>query len=263
MQSVRLIGAFMRTSFQEAAAYRSNFFISLFTSILNLGTGILGIMVLYGQIKTVHGWDLNSTLALLGVYLVVSALRGLFMGPSFDSLAGMEGEIWSGAFDFSLLRPLNIQFFVSFRKWRLFALIDLLLGVGVLVAAVIRLGTVFSVFRIISFLGVLAVGLAVLYSILLLFAALIFWSPGVLFTWVFDGLFQMARYPNVLYPGWLRLVLTWIIPVGVITTFPAQALTATLPLGEFLPGLLMAAGLLIFSSYLFKIGLRKYGSASS
>ena len=253
----------MRTSFQEAAAYRSNFFISLFTSILKLGTGILGIIVLYGQINTVHGWDLNSTLALLGVYLVVSALRGLFMGPSFDSLAGMEGEIWSGAFDFSLLRPLNIQFFVSFRKWRLFALIDLLLGVGVLVAAVIRLGIVFSVFRIISFLGVLAVGLAVLYYILLLFAALIFWSPGVLFTWVFDGLFQMARYPNVLYPGWLRMVLTWIIPVGVITTFPAQALTATLPLSEFLPGLLMAVGLLIFSSFLFKVGLKKYGSASS
>ncbi len=263
MQSVRLIGAFMRTSFQEAAAYRSNFFISLFTSILNLGTGILGIMVLYGQIKTVHGWDLNSTLALLGVYLVVSALRGLFMGPSFDSLAGMEGEIWSGAFDFTLLRPLNTQFFVSFRKWRLFSLIDLMLGLGVLVTAVIRLGTIFSIVRILSFLGVLTVGLVVLYSILLLFAALIFWSPGVLFTWVFDGLFQMARYPNVLYPGWLRMVLTWIIPVGVITTFPAKALTATLPLREFLPGLLIAVVLLIFSSFLFKVGIRKYGSASS
>ena len=50
----------------------------------------------------------------------------------------------------------------------------------------------------------------------------------MLFTWVFDGLFQMARYPVGMYPGWLRLVLTWIVPVGVITTVPAQALTGAL-----------------------------------
>ena len=50
----------------------------------------------------------------------------------------------------------------------------------------------------------------------------------MLFTWVFDGIFQMARYPVGMYPGWLRLVLTWIVPVGVITTVPAQALTGSL-----------------------------------
>ena len=52
----------------------------------------------------------------------------------------MDGEIWSGAFDFTVLRPVNTQFFTSFRKWRLFALFDLVLGVGVLVTAVIKLG---------------------------------------------------------------------------------------------------------------------------
>ena len=35
----------------------------------------------------------------------------------------------------------------------------------------------------------------------------------------------MGRYPVGLYPGWLRLVMTWIVPVGVMTTVPAQALT--------------------------------------
>jgi len=66
-------------------------------------------MVLFGQIKTLNGWTLASTLALLGVYLIVSALRSLFIGPGFEALAGMEGDIWSGKFDFTLLRPLNTQ----------------------------------------------------------------------------------------------------------------------------------------------------------
>lgn len=263
MRALRLIGSFMRASFQEEAAYRTNFFISLFTSLLNLLTGVLGIVVLFGQIDSVKGWTLTSTMAVLGVYLTVSAVRGLFISPSFDSLSGMDGEIWTGAFDFTILRPVNPQFFASFRKWRLFALLDLVLGVGVLVAAVIQLGVALSLWQILLFLFMLIIGMSILYAILLIFAALIFWSPGVLFTWVFDGLFQMARYPANIYPGWLRMVLTWIVPVGVITTFPARALTDSITPVELIVSLLLAAVLLAVASILFKVGLRKYASASS
>jgi ABC-2 type transport system permease protein len=109
-------------------------------------------------------------------------------------------------------------------------------------------------------------GVSILYAILLAFAGLVFWSPGVLFTWVFDGLFQMARYPLGLYPGWLRLVLTWVVPVGVITTVPAQALTGAVSV-ETPVGVASSAGLaavlLIGASVLFRFGLRRYASASS
>jgi len=223
MRPFRLIAAFMRASFQEESAYRANFFISLLTSLLNLATGVLGIVVLFGQIDTVQGWNLASTLALLGVYLTVSALRQLFIGPSLDALSGMDGEIWTGAFDFTVLRPVDTQFMASFRKWRWFASIDLLLGLGVLVTAVIQLGVTLSLGQVLAFLLTLFSGMLILYAILLAFAALIFWSPGVLFTWVFDGIFQLGRYPLGMYPGWLKLILTWVVPVGCKTWRSAWA----------------------------------------
>jgi ABC-2 type transport system permease protein len=263
MRPLRLIASFMQASFQEEAAYRANFFISVFSSLLNLATGILGVVVIFGQIKTVRGWDLPSTLALLGVYLTISALRGLFIGPSLESLSGMDGEIWSGAFDFTVLRPVNTQFLVSLRKWRLFAFFDLLLGLGVLVAAVIQLQMTFTLWHVLTFLLTLLSGTLILYAILLIFAALIFWSPGVLFTWVFDGLFQMARYPLGMYPGWLQMVLTWIVPVGVITTIPAQALTGSLSSAGLFTSLGLALLLASAASILFQLGLHRYASASS
>ena len=79
---------------------------------------MLGLLVLFGQVQTSARLGLSATLALLGVYLIVGALRGLFIGPSLDALAGMDGEVWSGRFDFTLLRPVNTQFLASFRKWR-------------------------------------------------------------------------------------------------------------------------------------------------
>jgi ABC-2 type transport system permease protein len=84
----------------------------------------------------------------------------------------------------------------------------------------------------------------------------------VLFTWVF-GIFQMARYPLGMYPGWLRLVLTWIIPVGVITTIPAQALTGSLSAQNLILSLGLAIVLVTIASVLFRLGLKRYASASS
>ena len=113
------------------------------------------------------------------------------------------------------------------------------------------------------FLLGLAAEIAILYAILLAFTALVFWSPGVLFTWIFDSLFQMARYPVGLYPGWLRLVLTWIVPVGVITTVPAEALSGALTPGSLAAAAALAVVLVAGASIFFRLGLRRYASASS
>ncbi|MBN2548081.1 MAG: ABC-2 family transporter protein [Anaerolineales bacterium] len=263
MHYLRLTGFFIRASFQEEAAYRANFWISLFYSLLNLGTGVLGVAVLFNQVETLRGWTFAGTLALLGVYLIASALRNLVIGPSLEALAGMDGEVWQGTLDFTLLRPIDIQFLASLRRWRIFSLFDLLLGTGVLVAALAQLEKPITLAQLGIFLLALAAGIAILYAILLAFTALVFWSPGVLFTWIFDSLFQMARYPVGLYPGWLRLVLTWIVPVGMITTVPAEALSGTLTPGSLAAAVALAVALVTGASVFFRLGLRRYASASS
>jgi ABC-2 type transport system permease protein len=270
MVYLKLVRSFARASAQNELAYRANFWISLLYAALNLGTGVLGIVVLFSQVESVQGWTLASTLALLGVYLTVGALRNLFIGPSLDALAGMDGEIWTGKFDFTLLRPVDVQFLASLRYWRPLALIDLALGLGVLGTAVARLGqspsqveAAHSAAHLAIFLVTLGAGVTVLYAVLLAFTALVLWSPGFFFTWAFDAVFQMARYPVGLYPDWLRLVLTWVVPVGIMTTVPAQALTGELPAGTLMGSLALALVLLAGASALFRGGLRRYASASS
>jgi ABC-2 type transport system permease protein len=263
MRYLRLIGQFARASLQNELAYRANFWLGLFHSLLGLVSGVLGLAVLFGQVQTIRGWDLPSALALLGVYLILNALRGLVIGPSLEALAGMDGEIWTGTFDFTLLRPVDPQFLASVRHWRPMALVDLALGLAVLVTAVSQLGPALTASRLGAFLLTLFLSVSILYSLLLAFSALTLWSPGFLFTWVFDGLFQMGRYPVGLYPGWLRLVLTWVVPVGVMTTVPAQALTGRLSPLTLLGSGILAVMLLLGASMLFRAGLRRYASASS
>ena len=260
---LRLIRAFILSSIKIETAFRVNFFISFFQSLLNLAAGIFGIMVLFSRVQNLNGWDMPAAMALLGVYLIVSALRGLVFGPSLENLAGMGQEIATGNYDFTLLRPVSAQFVSSFSRWRLFSLFDLALGIGVVVYAAVLPGQTISLYQLLAFLVTLVTGTAIVYAFLLGLTALVFWSPGFMFTWVFDGFFQMARYPVGIYPGGLRFILTWIIPVGMITTFPAVALTGNLPVKWIFAAVSLSAVMVTAASRLFQFALRRYSSASS
>lgn len=253
----------MRASLQQDLAYRANFWINLLHSFLNLIVAVAAILILFTQINDLNGWTFSSTLGVMAVYLIIGALRGLFIGPSLETLVGMGQEVWNGNFDFSLIRPVNIQFLVTFRIWRFFALLDLALGVGVLFYAAAQSGDLLTLVNWLLFSLALAAGTLIIYSLLLGLSALAFWSPGFLITWVFDALFQLARYPIGIYPPIIRILLTWIIPIGLITTIPAQALSGQIGVGMVFTSLGVAGLLLIAASWLFHRGIRRYHSASS
>lgn len=263
MHLLRLLRVFLRISVLSELAYRGEFFLHLLYSLLNFITSVVSLVILFQQIQHIHGWTLASSLTLLGVYLILSALRELVFGPSFNALAGLDGQIWTGRFDFTLLCPVPVQFMVSVRHWSIYALIDLVFGGGVLGIAIHLLHRTLTPWQMVAFVLTLLVSVGALYAVLLLFTALVFWSPGFLFTWLFDALFQMARYPIDVYPFWVRLLLIWLVPVGIMTTLPAQALTGGVSPALLLLVALVVILLIVFASAVFHIGLRRYSSASS
>lgn len=263
MYAFRLIKSFMRASLQQDLAYRANFWINLLHSLLNLVVAIAAIMILFSQIENLNGWSFSSTLGVMAVYLIISAIRSLFIGPSLETLVGMGQEIWNGNFDFSLIRPVNTQFLVTFRIWRFFSLLDLFLGTGVLIYAATQSTDPISWTNWLLFALTLIAGTLIIYSLLLGLSALAFWSPGFMITWVFDALFQLARYPIGIYPTLVRILLTWVIPIGLITTIPAQALSGQIGIGMVSLSLLTSGLILVASSWLFSKGIRRYHSASS
>jgi ABC-2 type transport system permease protein len=263
MHSLRLIRSFARASVQQELAYHTNFLLTVLNALLNLGTGLAALAVVFQQVETVNGWTFAGTLVLLSVYLILQAIRGLCFSPSLDTLAGLEGAIWTGTFDFTLLRPVNPQLIATFQQWRPLALLDLLLAIGVFAFAMNRMQESLDLLSLLSFVLALAAATTILYSLLLGLASLVFWGPGVLYSWIFDAVFEMARYPVQLYPGWLRLILTWVIPVGLMTTVPAAVFNNSLSTVTLIGSGVAAVALFVAASLLFQAGLRRYNSASS
>lgn len=263
MRYLRLVAMFFKAALQNELAYRFNFIINILNSILGLAGGIGGVYILFANKEMLNGWSFPETLAVLGIYMTVQAFKALFFGPSFNKLSGMGGEIETGTFDFTLLKPVPVQFHISVRSWSIWAVFDLIIGVGITISALWQLGIRYDFLDVAAFAMSLVVSQVIIYSIMLVLSSVAFWYRGTFLLWILDDILQTGRYPIGIYPGFVKLVLTWIIPVGFIVTVPAEILTGKGNYIMLAGGAVLGIVLFAVSSVFFARSLNKYTSASS
>jgi ABC-2 type transport system permease protein len=261
MRYFRLFVAFLRIGIMNELAYRANFFVQLFESILELGTALAGLAVVFSHTGTLGGWLPNEVLALVGVYFLVGGSIRLLIQPSMERLIESVRE---GTLDFMLVKPEDAQFLVSIQRVEIWKLTDIFLGLVVLAIALVRLGTRVGAVQVMAFAGALLAGGVIVYSFWLILATLCFWFIRVEnILVIFQSMYEAGRWPMSLYPSWLRFALTFLVPIAVATTVPAQALAGRLN-WQTLAGMIGLAFIISAISRIFwRIGIRRYSGASA
>jgi viologen exporter family transport system permease protein len=261
MNYIRLFMAYLRVSVLGELAYRTNFFVQLFQSIVELGTALLGLAVIFSHTETLGGWRSDDVLALVGVFFLVGGIIGLIIRPG---LGMFIDSVRDGSLDFTLTRPEDAQLLVSIQRVEIWKVIDIALGFGVLAISLVRLGERVGISEAVSFGVVLLAGAVIIYSFWVVLASLSFWFVRVEnILEIFQSVYEAGRWPISLYPGWLRFGLTFIIPVAFVTTVPAEALTGRLTAKTLIGALLLAGLLFVVSRVIWRIGLRRYSGASA
>jgi ABC-2 type transport system permease protein len=82
-------------------------------------------------------------------------------------------------------------------------------------------------------------------------------------TYLFTSVFDAARWPVQIFRGAWRVVFTLIIPIGLMTTYPAMALLGTLGARTAWLSLAAAAGFAVVARLGWSYAIRHYTSASS
>jgi ABC-2 type transport system permease protein len=261
MNTLRLLAVFFRVSVLNETAYRVNFFLQLLQSLLELGTALAGLAVIFSYTNNLGGWSPNEMLALVGVYFLVGGIISLVIQPGMSALID---SVRDGTLDFILTKPEDAQLLVSIQRVAIWSLLDLLMGIGVLVTALVRLGQTIGVAEAAGFIGMLLAGGVIVYSFWLILASLSFWLVRVEnLLEIFQSMYQAGRWPVSLYPGWLRFALTFIVPVAFATSVPAEALTGRLGGTTLLGALGLAIVLSAVARLVWRLGLRHYSGASA
>ena len=261
MNYLRLFGVYFRVGAMGEMQYRLNFFVQLFQSMLELGTAIAGLAVIFTYTNSLGGWRPDEVLALVGVYTLVGGLIGLVIYPGMEQFIS---SVRDGTLDFTLVKPVDAQLLISVHSVDIWKLIDIGLGIGVLVFALVRLGAQVGLSEAALFAGMLLTGSAIIYSFWLVLATLSFWFVRVEnILEIFRSMYEAGRWPVSLYPGWLRFILSFVVPVAFVTTVPAEALTGRLTPDTLLLAAVLAVVLFVASRFFWKIGLRQYSGASA
>ena len=110
----------------------------------------------------------------------------------------------------------------------------------------------------------LLAGGAIVYSFFLVLATASFWFlriENILV--IFGDVYQTARWPIGIYPQWLRFILTFVVPVAIAVTVPAEAVVGRLTGNRVLLALGVATFALAASRLVWRRGLKRYSGASA
>jgi ABC-2 type transport system permease protein len=259
MRPFRLFGLFLRIGALNELQYRANFWLQILESGIALGTGLAVLALVFSQTPALNGWSQPELLAVMGVHTLMGGLIGSLIQPNMERL---RNDIREGTFDFVLTKPEDVQILSSVREIRIWRLVDVIVGAVVIGWAISRLQTSIGLLDALAFAFVL--GGLMIYCFWLILTTVAFWIVRIdEIHELFSGVYQSGRWPVTLYPDWLRVSLTFLVPIAFAVTVPAQALTSRLTPDTLAVATGFAVALLVATRWFWRIGTRRYSGASA
>jgi ABC-2 type transport system permease protein len=261
LRPLRLLGLYLRIGALNELQYRSNFAMQVFQSLIALLTGLAVLGLVFSQTSELNGWSRSELLAVMGVHILMGGLIATIIQPN---MVRLMNDIRTGALDFILTKPEDGQLLISVREVRIWQLVDVLLGGFVLGVALRELALGLHLAQVLAFALALVVGGLMIYCFWLSLTVAAFWVIRMdQVVELFDGVYQSGRWPVSIYPGWLRVSLTFLVPIAFAVTVPAEALIGRLTPQTLALATLFGLALAAFTRWWWRYGLRHYAGASS
>ena len=261
MNVLKLLSAFLKVNIQMSLAYRADTVVNILLNLMWLGWELLSLSIIFNNTDTIGGWDFGELIALLGVFRLVHTLMIALIWPNTEKF---NQSIRDGSMDYTLLQPINSMFLVTFSRITIWRAWDLILAAILIAVGINMSGATTTLLNILTFILLTVSGGIIIYSLWIVLIALTFWftkfDNNVT---ILQALLDAGRYPVTVYPVWLRILVTVVIPIAVATTVPLQGLRGDLTLSRVL--MFVSIGIVSFlvASQVWKRGLKQYSGASS
>ena len=261
MQTLKLLFSFLKVNIQMSLAYRADTIVNILLNLMWLGWELLSLNIIFSNTTTLGGWGLGELIALLGVFRLVNTMMIALIWPNTEKF---NQSIRDGSMDYTILQPVSSLFLVTFSRITVWRIWDLILATVLIFVGINMSGDIATASNILTFILLAISGMIVIYSLWIVLIALTFWftkfDNNVT---ILQALLDSGRYPATVYPTWLRIIVTFIIPIAVATTIPLQALRGELTVNQVV--LFFAVGVVSFwiATRVWKAGLKQYSGASS
>lgn len=252
---------FVVQRFKILMEYRLNFFIGASSTAVLQAASLAAIWVVMRQVPSLNGWSFYEVILVYGLLTMGESITHTFA----DNLWTIGWNyVRSGDFDRLLVRPIDPLFHLLADRFCHDGLGNLATGAVLIGVAMQQLGIAPTPLRLAYIaVSVLSGGL-IFIALNLITATSAFWiMESIPVTQMVFSMNEFAKYPLNIYHAGIRILLTWIVPYGFVSFYPASAL-----LGRDVGALawlspLVALVLIVVAYRIWLFGLRHYGSTGS
>lgn len=261
VRHLRLLGAQVRLSLVLGMHYRWDFMLDGAMGVLWTIFALIPLALVFQERRMIAGWEYGEALVVVGWFTL---LDGVLKGAINPSLSTVIEHIRQGTLDFVLLKPADSQFLVSTARFMPWRALSLVASGAVFVYAFLELGRVPTLLSTLTALVMLAAGILVLYSLWILVISVAFRAVRVdNLRYLFESIFDAARWPASVFKGALSFVFTFVIPLALMTTYPAEALLGKIRVERVAGALFGAMTFATLARAVWLRAIRSYTSASS
>ena len=259
--SLRIPLLHLRVGVMNELQYRANFAVQLLQTFVQVATGLIALALIFDHTTDLNGWTRPQLIVVLGMYNVVGGMIGFAIEPNMGRLMA---DVRLGTFDYVLTKPVDAQLLASAREFRLWRLTDVAVGIGVTIWGVVQLDDGLSLGRLVGFVAATTVGIVLVYCIWLVVTTGAFWIVRMdMVQDLFTGMYRAGQYPVTVYPAWLRLTMTYLVPVGFAVTVPAESLTGRLTWERVVLTVIFLVVALGVTRLVWRLGTKHYAGASA
>ncbi len=247
-----------RNSFTVVLGQKTALLFFLLGKIIRFGLFVGFLYFLILGTKDLAGYNSNQVIFFFLVFNVIDVLSQFF----FREVYRFRPKIVSGDFDLTLVKPFNALFVSLMGGADMidFVTIPPLVILTIYFAVLLAPGFISTIYFLLLLINSLIIATAFHIAVLAL---------GILTTeidhtiMIYRDLTSFGRFPIDIYKQPLQGFLTYLVPIGIMITYPAKSLMGLLTAEGIVISLLVGITALFLSLKFWNFALTKYTSASS
>lgn len=231
----------------------------LIGKLLRLFFFLFYILAIFKHVPGLKGYSMWEVVLFFMTFNIVDvSAQFLFRG-----MYGVKYLIEEGDFDKILTQPAHPLFRISVMGTDLLDLLTLIPIGCVTVYTINRLPMEISTSSLVLYGLLLANAMLIAYAFHVFVAALSVRTQEMESAiWVYRDIMTLGRFPTNIYADVLRLVFVTAVPIGVMISFPAQALLGLLSWKGILYSFLLGLGFHLCAQWYWRNTLKEYTSIS-
>ncbi|MDR0670200.1 MAG: ABC-2 family transporter protein [Treponema sp.] len=258
--------SYVKMFIKSRMEYRFSFFSGMLANFYCYFITYTTFWVITSKFTAIAGWSFEDMSILYGLNLLTYSLAGtLFWYTVFH----LENEITTGNLDSYLIRPIGLIKQMMCRRFGDTFIGQIIVTLFFMAAAVININYRLTVWSWLYLIMAVFGGVLIQSGAMIILGSLSFWTlhSTELSDIVYYGIRNFVHYPLSIFPGYIRIILTYIFPWALINYYPSLIILRKVQTAEeFVLGIFSPVlGILFFllSIFVFNRGLRKYTGSGS